>query len=499
MTPPADSFPIEGLRGSPLARAVLDGLRTRCTRMPENEKLCRRLLERLEFLHAHVLPLAIMDPLKRKYSDVVVRFVKMMRQTPLLLRLANSETHVLTVEGFQSKVDDIMAGGGLGASSMMTEWREQWDNDRAQQYPILNERVSKASERMLVNEVRGDRKLQEALLTLQRGMNRNILSPEMLQLKTQTYERVSVYANQTGLEMFEWFIPIDNVEYEEVIGSTGTFGAVSRGTWKHDGIRTPVVVKHLFSELSNSSDQGFLRQLQLWNSIPDDKHILKLYGGSHVSSPQFYVCEDAHNGNLSDFLKTNSEFFWRMFYQVAEGIQVLHDRHIVHGGLKCNNILVGDDFTAKLTDFSFSTVRSLSAALSTDAAQAISDGIRWKPKEVLEESGAEEPQFASDIYSMGMCMIEVLTHEIPFGVDDDQTVMEKVMNGMLPNRPEDVSDDVWTVISHLCNPIPTARPSLEQVLKEFGGRAEEERKMNPSQQSGLFGSNVAQIRPTATA
>ncbi|RLN51688.1 hypothetical protein BBJ29_008847 [Phytophthora kernoviae] len=421
--------------------------------MPENETLCRRLLERLEFLHPHVLPFAPANPLKRTYNKVVVHFVKMMRQTPLLSRLANSETLVQTIEGFQLKLDDVMVEGGLDASPMMTQWREQWDNDRAQQYPILNDRVPRASERMLVNEVRGDRKLQEALMTLRSGMNWVGLSPEMLQLKTQTFERVSVYARQTGLEMFDWFIPSENVEYgDEAIGNIGTFGAVSRGTWTHDGIRTPVVVKQLFPELSNDPGQRFLLQLQLWSSIPEDRHILRLYGGSHV----------------------------------AEGLQVLHNRNIVHGGLKCNNILVGEGFTAKLSDFGFSTVRSLSAALSAEAAQATSDGTRWKPREVLEETGNEEPQFASDIYSMGMCMIEVLTHEIPFGMEDDQIVMERIMAGSLPDRPEDIADDTWGVITHVCSPVPGARPTLDQVLREFGIRAERE-TLNQVQQPAPLG------------
>ncbi|KAF4322625.1 hypothetical protein BBO99_00003652 [Phytophthora kernoviae] len=418
--------------------------------MPENEMLCHRLLERLEFLHPHVLPFAPANPLKRTYNKVVVHFVKMMRQRPLLSRLANSETLVQTIEGFQLKLDDVMVGGGLDASPMMTQWREQWDSDRAQQYPILNDRVPRASERMLVNEIRGDSRLQEALMTLWNGMNWGGLSPEMRQLKTQTFDRVSVYASQAGLQMFDWFIPIDNVEYgDETIGNVGTFGAVSRGTWTHGGIRTPVVVKQLFPELSNDPGQRFLLQLQLWSSIPGDRHILKLHGGSHVSTPQFYVCEDAHLGNLTDFLAVNSTLFWRMFYQVAEGLQVLHNRNIVHGGLKCNNILVGEGFTAKLSDFGFSTVRSLSAALSAEAAQATSDGIRWRPKEVLEETGNEEPQFASDIYSMGMCMIEVLTGGVPFGVEDDQIVMEKIMAGILPDRPEGTfvsCTTLWTII-----------------------------------------------------
>ncbi|KAG7399426.1 hypothetical protein PHYBOEH_008940 [Phytophthora boehmeriae] len=492
------SFPITGLRGDPSSRETLDGMDSRCKRMPENEELCRRLHQRLVFLHDFVLPLKAEDAQKRQYVAVVVRLIKIMRRTPLLLRLANSEAMVQNLKGLQLQLDQVQRDVGQGDTPEMTLWKEQWENDRAQQFQKLQERVPKASDRMLVNEVRGDRKLQEALMTLSNGMNWEGQSPDMVKLKQETFDRVSKYAQLNGLQMFEWFIPIDNVEYEdEAIGNRGTFGDVSRGTWTNNNGRVNVVVKRLFPELSANSDQAFLRQLELWSSIPSDKHILKLYGGSHVTSPQFYVCEDAHNGNLAEFLEENEDFFWQMFLGVAEGIKVLHSQKIVHCALKCANILVGADYTAKLTDFGFSSVRTLSAGLSDKSAKATEAAIRWKPKEVLEQAGNEEPQYASDIYSLGMCLIEALSHEVPFGMDDDTDVMEKIMRGELPDRPEDVSNDTWNLITRISNVNPTKRPSLDEVINEFSVRAAEEHKLHPVPRSVGLESGTSSAAPAA--
>ncbi|KAF1773969.1 Annexin repeat [Phytophthora cactorum] len=288
---------------------------TRCRRMPENELLCRKVLERLQFLHDSVAALDVKDPSKVKYMDVIVRFVKLMRRKPLLLRLASSETLVTTIRELQLKLSDCM------------KWKGQ--------------------------------------------------SPEMLELKKKTFTRVSIYLNQQGLRMFDWFIPIDDVEYEdEAIGDRGTFGDVSRGTWVHEGERTEVVIKRLFPETSSDSDDAFLRQLDLRS-------------GSQVPARQ----------------ENRSR------------------------GLKCNNILVGAKYTAKLADFGFSTVRTLSAGLSGNADRANAQSVRWKPKEVLEETGMDETRYKSDIYSLAMCMIEAKSHEVPFGMDDDPEAMDKIMRG----------------------------------------------------------------------
>ncbi|KAG3113915.1 hypothetical protein PI126_g24741, partial [Phytophthora idaei] len=239
------------LKGNPPSAKTLTDMGTRCRRMPENELLCRQVLERLQFLHDSVAPLDVKDPSKVKYMDVVVRFVKLMRRKPLLLRLASSETLVTTIRELQLKLSDVGQALGLADKPEMTKWEAQWDADRAEQYGKLNQLVTGASERMLVNEFRGDRKVQEALMSLNSGMKWKGQSPEMLKLKQQTFTRVSIYLNQQGLRMFDWFIPIDDVEYEdEAIGDRGTFGDVSRGTWVHDGERTEVVIKRLFPETS---------------------------------------------------------------------------------------------------------------------------------------------------------------------------------------------------------------------------------------------------------
>ncbi|KAK1942366.1 Tyrosine-protein kinase JAK2 [Phytophthora citrophthora] len=433
-------FPIVGLMGSPDSVSTLSGMTSRCRRI-----LCKAVVERLQFLHESVAPLDAKDPLKKKYMEIIVKYVTLMRRKPLLQRLGNCET-------------------------LMTKWETEWGVHRAKQYDILNRLVNDASERMLVTEVRGDKNVQEAIMSLNKSIQWRNQSPEMVELKKKTFSRVSGYWNREGLRMFDWFIPIDDVEFEDMIGTQGTFGYVSRGIWTHDGERTDVVIKQLFPEVTASDDDSFLRLLEHWNSLPPNKHILKLYRGSHVSSPQFYVCENAPNGNLADFLADGEHgvLFWRLFKQVALGLQFLHSANTVHGGLKCNNILVGTNFTTKLADFTFTSVRSLSAGLSKGSEKATDISVRWKPKEVLEQAGNEAPRFESDIYSLAMCMIEAKTGAIPFEMDDDpQTAMGKIMRGEEYPRPEQISVEEWAFISRLCDPDYKKRPSLDEVLKEI--------------------------------
>ncbi|KAG7378546.1 hypothetical protein PHYPSEUDO_009939 [Phytophthora pseudosyringae] len=467
-------FPIEGLKGSPPSRKVLMDMAPRCKRMPENEAMCTRLLQRLNDLHDSVAPIDEKDLRKQVYTDVVIRFVKLMRRKQLLLRLASSETVVFKIHELHEKLNGLARGFEVSS----TEELDQLRDDRAEQYAKLQLLVSSASDRMLINEFRGDQKLHEALMTLTSGMRWKNQSPEMLALlalKRDTFARVTKIL--PGLPTAEWFIPVDDLEYEERVIGAGTFGEARRATWLHYGERREVIVKHLFKEIEHYSADMFLKQLEFWYTI-EDQHILKLLGGSHVDRPQFYVCEYASGGNLRDFFgqRENRTRLWRMFRQAARGLLALHTAKLPHGALKCSNILVGANNTVKLTDFGFRPVRSLSASLSADADEATAIAVRWKPKELLEETHDQEQQYRADIYALGMCMIEALTQQDPFAKVDNNQLVEVIRKGTTHDRPDAILDAEWVFICRLCNPDDTQRPKLVEVLKEIGVFAEEEQQ-----------------------
>lgn len=70
-------------------------------------------------------------------------------------------------------------------------------------------------------------------------------------------------------------------------------------------------------------------------------------------------------------------------YEAALGLQYLHQEHkLVHGDLKCNNILIGDGCKAKIADF------GLSFVLDSNSPDKTSDqevgAISWKAPEVID-------------------------------------------------------------------------------------------------------------------
>ncbi|KAJ8577561.1 hypothetical protein ON010_g1642 [Phytophthora cinnamomi] len=408
-------------------------------------------------------------------SDIFWKRFGLFRSRPkpsLCLRLSCSPRSAATdprrsinqvrIQELHRRLDVIFETLGVEDS---TQWRAEWDAGCAQQLQELK-RLASRSPFVLANEVGGDKKLREALISLSSTFNMD-QDPELLQLGRDSFDRVIKAKRMHGLKIFEWFISGDDIDYEdEAIGAVGTFAEARRGTWFHDGERQDVVVKTLLFNTEGEDEENFHRQLAIWYGLSDHPNVLKLKGGNPFSSPPFFVCENAPNGNLLDFLadESNEGFFWSLFLDVARGIQYLHSQRIVHGSLKAVNILVTGDNTAKIADFGFSRIRTISLSLSDKGSKALSAAIRWKPKEQLEESASDGPQFASDLYALGMSMLEVVTQESPFGTLDDDTVTDLVLNGKLPPRPEQASDDAWDLILKLCASDFRDRPGIDDVI-----------------------------------
>ncbi|KAF4029804.1 Protein tyrosine kinase [Phytophthora infestans] len=292
--------------------------------------------------------------------------------------------------------------------------------------------------------------MEKVLMKLHKELGKCSLETHC-QLMRATIDRVCAFARLGDVRFPDWYISTDDLMYEEGQGVAGTFGEVHRAMWFHGGERTRVRMKQLFQDSSEESDRKTFEQFERWKKLSDSDHILRFHGGSPVSKPHFFVCEYAPYGNLRDFLtdKKNRPLMWPLFLQVAEGLNVLHSHGIVHGALKCSNILIDARYTAKLADFGFTSARTHAKDLNREAATAIGSAVRWKPREILEYLDMKEPPFQSDIYSLGMCMIEALTHQPRFGLVDDAEAVEMILRGDCRPRPDGVSDTVWALVSQL--------------------------------------------------
>ena len=102
--------------------------------------------------------------------------------------------------------------------------------------------------------------------------------------------------------------------------------------------------------------------------------------------------------------------------QVLDGLDHAHGRGIVHRDIKPGNILVRSDSVVKVTDFGVAKLAG--NARLTKTGMAVGTICYMSPEQIK----GEPLTAASDIYSVGITLFEMLTGEVPFDSDSDYEV-----------------------------------------------------------------------------
>ncbi|CAE6442315.1 unnamed protein product [Rhizoctonia solani] len=183
------------------------------------------------------------------------------------------------------------------------------------------------------------------------------------------------------------------------------------------------------------------------------------------------VSEWMDNGNLHEYLrKQPGADRYQLCVHVASGLQYMHSRNTVHGDLKALNVLVSSDGVAKLSDFDFSIMSEASTLVFSESSNSRLGSLRWTaPEMFLEEAPKRTKQ--SDVYALGMTMLEIFTGEVPYpNYRQDFLVLMAVQKGTLPTRPlEQLQDDeqgnvIWRLLLGCWSRAVSERPSSTEVL-----------------------------------
>jgi len=114
--------------------------------------------------------------------------------------------------------------------------------------------------------------------------------------------------------------------------------------------------------------------------------------------------------------------------QVAEGLKEAHERGIIHRDIKPANIMLTEKGQAKIMDFGLA---KLTAAADVTQTLGIMGTIAYMSP---EQARGEAVDHRTDIWSFGAMLYEMLTGQLPFGRQPDQTLIYSILNDV-PEPP----------------------------------------------------------------
>lgn len=265
---------------------------------------------------------------------------------------------------------------------------------------------------------------------------------------------------------------VGNYEIQRNLGK-GTFGVVYLVRDVLLDLNRAIKVPH---DQSAAGREALLRESRLLAAL-EHPNIVRLVACDEQRGTLFVVLEWVDGQPLSRLVDSGGPMAppaaMRIARQVLAGLDHAHRRRLVHGDLSAENILVAGE-TAKITDFGIARAVQIR---EHDAS------VMGNPYYMAPEHFAGEVVFASDVYSAGVVLYEMLTGALPYRDPDPERQRRLVEDGgnasprrRNPRVPSDLDEIVARALAvRVADRYPSAEALLSDLteIASFGPGADE--------------------------
>ena len=297
----------------------------------------------------------------------------------------------------------------------------------------------------------------------------------------------------------EWEIYPSNITVNEKIGE-GTFGTVYSATIDNNTLTKTkfaiqcggvalmndmakiLAVKFLKEGAQEQEHRDFQDEILLMKGIGYHRNIVNMVGCSTIIEPLCLIVEYMEQGDLLHYLRkqrseelnnqsnvnvdnnTNADDMMSFSWQIACGMEYLAAKNVVHRDLAARNVLVSVDKIAKISDF------GLSRQVSQDPIYVSNNRTRKLPVKWMSVEAIYHKEFtaASDVWSYGIVLFEIVTvGGAPYPFIGNRELCKMLKSGYRMERPDNCTEEMYDIMLHCWNEIPTQRPTFTELREHL--------------------------------
>eukprot|EP00954_Amorphochlora_amoebiformis_P008047 623899-Amorphochlora_amoeboformis.AAC.2 len=261
----------------------------------------------------------------------------------------------------------------------------------------------------------------------------------------------------------EYKIKFSDLVFGSLLGK-GNQGEVYRAKFRS----TQVAVKKIdCRKVEPDIIDEFIQEVNIWHRLRN-QFITKFMGVCLEYPHLCIVTELVHRGSLFGLLHDEDcALTWtrrlRIASDLARGMNYLHqfDSHepIIHRDLKSLNVLITEEWRAKVADFGMTRFQDNKNVMTTCGTPL------WMAPEIIRR---KEYDSKVDVYSYGICLWELYTRKIPYkslGIPAKYLVKKVAVEYLRPKIPQNCPQLYADLMRHCWTANPKQRPPFSEIVE----------------------------------
>ncbi|PPQ99915.1 hypothetical protein CVT24_009596 [Panaeolus cyanescens] len=464
---------------------LLCGIIQLCENVTHNRHAARQLRDR-----CHSLVLALRDNEEKRSNPNLIQArnavhdrlldiqIKMTAWSQLgtFKSLIKQEEIARDIQACHGDISDTLNAFQLTSHFEIHDWMAEFKENQKADHATLLESMSSIRESQAIiqeNTALAADLVKQMMAMFQSAMNEN----------KQNSERVhdGLSANLFNFQThFQELLPDFYLRSGEVkkIGKLPVRGTATMDIY--EGLylgRQKVAIKAIRSmHFDETVKRRFTREAKIWGEVwkrDHGKHIVPFYGFCDLDGPfPCMVSPWQENGDALKYVKLNDRRidYLKFVTHICQGLEVLHNMGLVHGDLRAINILVDIQGNPLLSDFGLSKIMQDMADAPLTQSFTRADSCRYFAPESFVGDGVIST--ATDIYALGMTILEIMTHQQPYrNIKHHFEAGNRASRGIHPDQPKEVdvvqrglNDDLWRLLVSSWSLDPTKRPSIRHMI-----------------------------------
>ncbi|XP_075158191.1 testis-specific serine/threonine-protein kinase 4 isoform X1 [Haematobia irritans] len=247
---------------------------------------------------------------------------------------------------------------------------------------------------------------------------------------------------------------------------TGNYGKVKMGYSEEYGKRVAIKIISKVKAPTEYTQKFLPREIEAVKGLHHE-NLITFYQSIETSHRVYLIMQVAENGTLLDYVRDKKYLdesqSRNLFRQLISVIEYIHSKGVVHRDIKCENLLLDENFNLKLIDFGFARKDTRTSDAQTILSKTFCGSYAYASPEILK--GVAYDPFLSDIWACGVVCYAMVFGRLPYDGSNVHVLLKRINASLVFPKVPTVSDECKRLILHILAPVKI-RYSLVQIKED---------------------------------